>query len=264
MQNEGVWNDFPLTQFPNQNVMSTTFIRPDADRAYAVTSVVQLDMKALQLQTVAGLKEPGKTFNKFGIGRVPQSVLNTNTLVATFDGGFLYNDGQYGMIADGITYAPLKQNTATLVGYTDGTLKIVNYTGQDFGPNVAFVRQNCPILLENGNLSVLDDKNKALWGRTLSSGTYTWRSGIGITKEGNLIYIAGNNLTPATLAYALKTAGSVDAMQLDINPAWMSFDIYSRDAQGTYTATPLTKDFRNRGKQFLRGYNKDFFYLTKK
>lgn len=264
MDQEGVWHEFPLPQFPNQDVMATTFIRPDQERPYAVVTLAQLDMNNLRLGTVAGLKEPGTSLGHPGTGRVPDTIKHNDQLIAAFDGGFLYNDGQYGMVVGSTTYAPLKQNIATLIGYEDGTYKIVNYTGQDLGQHILFIRQNCPILIAHGELSVLTPQNKLLWGRTLTAETYTWRSGIGITKEGNLLYAAGNNLTPTTLAYALKSAGAVDAMQLDINPAWMSFNLFTPSAPGQYDSSPLTKDFRNRGKQFLHGYNKDFFYLYKK
>lgn len=262
---EGIWKKVILDQFPNQEPVATTFVRPDADRPYALVTIIQIDVKQLSLGIVAGLKEPGGSFGHPGLGKIPQDVIQTHRLIGAFDGGFLYNDGQYGMIADGTTYAPLKQNTATLIGRTDGSLNIINYTGQDLGKNIVFVRQNCPILINNGNLSVLDPKNKTEWGRTLTSETYTWRSGIGITSTGNIVYAGGNNLTPTTLAYALKTAGAIDAMQLDINPAWVSFNFFTQDPQtGTLTSIPFMKDAHDRSKQYIHGHSKDFFYLYKK
>ena len=53
-----------------------------------------------------------------------------------------------------------------------------------------------------------------------------WRSGIGITKGGRIIFVYGPGLIVQTLANLLKRAGAVEAMQLDINPEWMSFDYY--------------------------------------
>ncbi len=265
MPYEGVWKKVILDQFPNEEPVATTFIRPDADRPYALVTIIQMDIKKLSLGIVAGIKEPGESFGHPGTGRIPQDRIQHDNVIGAFDGGFLYNDGQYGMIADGITYAPLKQNIATLVARTNGELSIMNYTGQDLGNNIAFVRQNCPVLIENGNLSVTDPKNKAQWGRTLTSQTYTWRSGIGITSTGNLLYAGGNNLTPATLAYALKAAGAVNAMQLDINPAWVSFNFFTKNpATGILTSIPFMKDAHDRSKQYIHGHNKDFFYLYKK
>ncbi len=264
IKNEGVWFNKPLKIFPNTEVLAYTFVRPDATRPYAVVTLVQADMGKLYLGAVAGTKQPGGPVGNPGPGTIPDSIVKNGNLVAAFDGGFQYRDGQYGMIVGDKIYLPLKNNLGTLVGLNNGSLRIINYTGQDLGKNVSFIRQNCPILIENGNLSVIDPKNKALWGRTLTSDIYTWRSGVGITKEGNLIYAVGNNLTPTTLAYALKMGGAVDAIQLDINPFWVRFSIFDYQGSGNYSSTALMKGVYDGAKKFLGGYEKDFFFLYKK
>jgi hypothetical protein len=129
---------------------------------------------------------------------------------------------------------------------------------------VAFVRQNCPILIENGQMSVEDVKNKKLWGRTLTSGIYTWRTGMAITENGNLLFAVGNSLTPNTLAAALKMAGAKNAIQLDINPNWVRFNIFSPLGDGKYGSKTLTHELKDGSSQYLNGYNKDFFYVYKK
>lgn len=261
---EGIWHNKSLSLFPGKEVVAMSFVKPDVSRQYAVVSLLQIDTKSVALGAVAGVKQPGGSLGHSGPGVIPQDILRSGRLVAAFDGGFLYNDGNYGMIVGDTVYAPLKNDVGTLVAYKDGSLKIIDYTGKDLGSNVAFVRQNCPILLKGGKLSVLDPKNKLEWGRTLTSDIYTRRSGLGLTKEGNVLYAAGNNVTPLTLSYALQSAGAIDAIQLDINPAWVSFDFFNQAPDGTYTAIPFKKEYRNRSKQFLNGYNKDFFYLYQK
>ena len=119
------------------------------------------------------------------------------------------------------------------------------------------------MLVTNGQISVTDPRSKVLWGR-LAAGTvdiYTWRSGIGLTKEGNLLFAVGNNLTPDTLASALKSAGAVNGIQLDINPIWVRFNIFDPTGSGKYTSTTLIKDLQDGSKQYLGGYEKDFFYV---
>lgn len=264
LQNEGTWQINPLSVFPNDEVMAHTFVRPDPDRPYAIVSIVQMDMKKLSLGAVAGIKEPAGKVGHSGPGKVPKEIVQNNNLVAAFDGGFQYKDGAYGMIVGNTTYLPLQNNLGTVVGYTDGTIKIIDYTGQDFGKNVAFVRQNCPILLEDGQLGIENEKNKKLWGRTFTSDIYTWRTGIGITKQGNLLFAVGNSLTPTTLATALKMAGAENAIQLDINPNWVRFNIFNSLGNGQYDSQPLTKDLKNGTIAFLSGYAKDFFYVYKK
>ncbi len=266
LDGEGVWRDHPLSLFPGQEVMAYTFVRPDPDRSYASVTLVQMDMSVMQMGSVAGTKQPGGPVGKPGPGVIPKDILASGNLISAFDGGFQYKDGQYGMIVGSTTYLPLKNDLGTLVGYKDGSLKIVDYSGQSFGSDMLFIRQNCPMLIQDGNISVSDPKNKLLWGR-LAAGTvgiYTWRSGIGLTAKGNLIFAVGNNLTPDTLAAALKTAGAVNAIQLDINPIWVRFNIFEPAGGGKYTSTTLTKELTDGSKEYLNGYAKDFFYLYKK
>ena len=102
------------------------------------------------------------------------------------------------------------------------------------------------------------------WGLTTTNSMYTWRSGLGVTKDGDLIYAAGSSLVPETLAAALKAAGAVNAMQLDINPVWVRFVIFNSLSNGRYKYYSLTKDMVNGGAEYLSGYQKDFFYLMEK
>ena len=64
------------------------------------------------------------------------------------------------------------------------------------------------------------------WGATLGGGYYVWRSGIGITKDGRVVYVYGSALNAQDLGELLQRAGAVEGMQMDINPAWMKFDYY--------------------------------------
>jgi hypothetical protein len=261
---EGVWRDLPLSLFPGRVVLADTFVNPDPARPYAFVTLVKMDMSRLRLWSVAGTQEPGGKVGKPGTGVVPQSIQTQGTLVAAFDGGFQYRDGQYGMIVGSTTYLPLKNNLATLVGYSNGSLAIVKYEGQNLGSNVSFVRQNCPMLIENGVIETQNDANRTLWGRTITSSIYTWRSGIGITAKGNLIFAIGNSLVPSTLAAALASAGAVNAMQLDINPYWVRFNIFNNYSNGTYSHSTIMKGVVDGSYNYLNGYQKDFFYVTKK
>lgn len=264
LKNEGVWKLMTVGSFPGQGVMAHTFVRPDPDRPYAVVTIVQIDMKVMNLGIVAGTKEPGGKMGNPGPGKIPQDIVESNRLVAAFDGGFQYRDGEYGMIVGDKIYLPLKNDLGTVVGYQNGQLKIIDYTGQDLGKNVAFVRQNCPILIIDGRLGVEDPKNKKLWGRTMTTSIYTWRTGMGITDKGNLLFAVGNSLTPETLARALKMAGAQNAIQLDINPNWVRFNIFNTLGNGKYSSKPLTHDLKDGADAYLNGYAKDFFYLYKK
>jgi hypothetical protein len=101
--------------------------------------------------------------------------------------------------------------------------------GRDFkmSPNVKSVRQNLKLLVDNGKLSSnVDSAVSSSWGATLGGGLYVWRSGIGITADGDIIYVVGDALSARTLAEILQKAGCVRAMQLDINRWWVSYMWY--------------------------------------
>ncbi len=55
---------------------------------------------------------------------------------------------------------------------------------------------------------------------------YQWRSSVGVTADGALVYAAGPALSPTELADLLVRAGVVRGMELDINPSWPVFATY--------------------------------------
>ena len=90
---------------------------------------------------------------------------------------------------------------------------------------MSYARQNLPLIVDHGRPNP-ELGNSAVWGATIGDAVLVWRSGIGIDRHGNLIYAAGNDQTVASLAAALIRAGAVRAMELDINPYWVSFITY--------------------------------------
>lgn len=261
---EGVWIPLKQTLYPGQTVIASTFLRPDPKKPYAVVTIVKMDMHALSLGVEAGTYYPGGMRHVYGHGFVPLDIQKSNILLAVFNGGFQEKDGQYGMIVNNKTYVPLRKNLATLVLHKNGSVNFIDYTGQPFAKDVVGVRQNGPFLVRNGVITQFVEQGPDTWGRTTTNSMYTWRSGIGITKNGNLMYAVGNSLLPQTLAVALQKAGAVDAMQLDINPFWVRFIVYNSLGNGKYTYHPLLTNMQNGGYQYLHGYNKDFFYVYKK
>jgi hypothetical protein len=61
---------------------------------------------------------------------------------------------------------------------------------------------------------------------------YTWRSALGVGAAGNLVYAGGPGLDARSLAQVLIQAGAVKAMELDINPQWVSFSYYTGPGSG--------------------------------
>jgi hypothetical protein len=104
------------------------------------------------------------------------------------------------------------------------------------------------------------------WGYALNHVVDTWRSGIGVTADGALIYAYGP-MNALDLAHVLVQAGAVRAMTLDMNPAWTIFGVYKPDtANGE--ATPangmsLLPDTANGPASFFNpAYARDFVTLS--
>ncbi len=87
------------------------------------------------------------------------------------------------------------------------------------------MRQNLKLIIDHGKISPnLNQDIMTKFGATLGGGYYVWRSGLGITKDGRIVYVYGPALDVQDLAELLHRAGAVEGMQMDINPAWMKFD----------------------------------------
>lgn len=262
LSGEGMWMPMVQHLFSDQIVLAQTFIRPDVTHPYAIVSLVQMDMKKLGLATIAGTYYPGGALNR-GTGMVPLDIQKANRLLAAFNGGFQQRDGEYGMIVGNKTYLPLRKDIPVLLMYQDGSVTLTDYTGQTLPGSPSAIRQNGPYLIHNSIITPYVEEGIDTWGRTITNTMYTWRSGLGISADGNLIYAAGNSLLPRTLAMALLKAGAVNAIQLDINPPWVKFFVYNQLANGQYTATALDPSMIG-WQQYLKGNSKDFFYVYKK
>jgi hypothetical protein len=94
-------------------------------------------------------------------------------------------------------------------------------------PDVVSVRQNLNLLVDGGHVvPAAYSGSPAVWGRTLHGADYVWRSGIGITANGALVYVGGPGLNLVDLGNLLVDAGAVRAMELDINTDWVNFNTY--------------------------------------
>src|SRR5262249_7220887 len=130
---------------------------------------------------------------------------------------------------------PMQAGNATLIGYRDGRIAIVRWSGgPDVGPDVAWARQSLAPIVWNGQLNpqLNDDPNSPQWGYTPGGVTPVWRSGVGIDRRGNLIYVAADGQTVITIAEILQHAGAVRAMEFDINPEWHTLITYIHGAHG--------------------------------
>ncbi len=197
-----------------------------ADNIYTsqITSAVWVDTKLLKLELVPGSTEPGGSWSH------PPYVTNSELpyLVAAFNGGFRFQDAKGGIYLEGKVGVPLVQGAASFVIYNNGRVAIGAWGSQvSMTPQVVSVLQNVVLLVNHGQLAPSATyTDNAIWGYTLGGGYVVPRSGIGVTADGALVYVAGPALTAKSLAESLQRAGAVEAMTLDINPEWVTFNFY--------------------------------------
>jgi hypothetical protein len=232
---EGVWR--VLEYVHGEPAMFATFLRPDSVHTSYVAGIVSMDQRLVRFQLHPGAEDPGPG----NWGAPPWIPPGSRTgLVATFNGGFKLDTAEGGFYLNGITRGTLTDGVASLVYYRNGSITVgVWGRGVRMTPNVVGVRQNLKVIVDHGRIPADVNQNVlSSWGATLGGGYYVWRSGIGITKDGRIIYVYGPALDVQTLAGLLQRAGAVEALQLDINPFWMSF-MYYRSHGHPSDPTPL-------------------------
>jgi hypothetical protein len=186
-----------------------------------------------------------------------------DNLIAAFNSGFRMQDANGGYYAYGRMAVPLRNGAASFIIYKNGLPNIeVWHNGQNVPSSIAVVRQNLIPLIENGKVNPLvNSTNFQIWGATVGNQLLVWRSGVGITANGALIYVAGPGLSVASLAHLMHRAGAVTAMELDINTDWTNF-FYFNHQLGT-PATPsngyrLVYDMIRPPQRYFEGTARDF------
>jgi hypothetical protein len=105
----------------------------------------------------------------------------------------------------------------------------------------------------------VDANIEGSWGATLGGGYYVWRSGIGITRGGQIVFAYGAALDVRELAEVLRRAGAVTAMELDINPAWTNYMYYlPRSHPGNPTPVNLLPDQQEPADRYYYVNSRDF------
>lgn len=136
------------------------FIRPDPSHLYAIVTLLQFDARFFRLHMVAGTTEPGGPRGYYGSGIIPTTDQKGNALLAAFNGGFKYADGQYGLKTNGVVYVPPQPNAATIAITKSGQI-LPGAWGVDSRLNsnntdlIAW-RQNASLLINNGTINPLE------------------------------------------------------------------------------------------------------------
>ncbi len=256
---EGIWKPSgpPLKGGPP--VLVTTF-RTETDYPQIVAYVAWFDHTRTATAYYPGRYEPPHA-NLRGPTEVPFG--QRYRLLATFNSGFIYSDGLNGDALDGVTNEPLTKGLATVVAYKSGAVNIVSWNGGTSpGRNVAFARQSLPLIIDHGKLNPKLSLGTE-WGYTLGNAVRVWRTGLGIDKRGNLIYVAADYQTVITLAQILKRAGAVRAMELDINPEWYTLITY-RHSHGQLVPTEVAPNYQQPPTRYLVPDDRDFFAIYRR
>jgi hypothetical protein len=261
---EGSWSaaGLPRTS-PEDVLMAKTFIRPDPARPYAVAGILLLDRRRVRLHMTGGTEDPGGDRGVRGPGTIPQSL--RKDLLAAWNGGFRGPHGGYGMYADGRAYRPLRNGFASLAVYTDGSMRMGEW-GRDlaWSDDIVAVRQNAVLLVDGCEVSRRTNEGNNTWGyvEVNSAEFITWRSAVGLTRDGDLLVAAGNSLSAATLARALWAAGACTAMQLDINSPYVLTSLFHPQADGSLKATRFMESMPDNPARFFSTQARDFMFVT--
>ncbi len=215
--------------------------------------VAWINHTTTRLALYPGLSDPNLATPR-GPGEVPND--QRWRLLATFNGGFKSSANAGGFLVNGHVDDPLQVGVGTLVEYRDGTLAILDWQGRTNPSTLVLARQNLPPLVWDGkpNKKVNDS---SLWGATLGGGTAVWRTAVGLTARGDLVYAAADGQTPASMATLLIKIGAVRALELDINPEWPSFIAY--DARGGAKPDKIVPNPQEPTNRYLAPDSRDFF-----
>lgn len=236
-----------------------------ADDVYTsqITSAVWIDPKLLRVRLVPGAQEPG------GEWPMPHDIEGAGLpkIAAAFNGGFRFQDARGGFYLNGREAVPLVDGAASIVIHDDGKVEIGAWGREvKMSPSVEGVLQNLTLMVDGGKLDErINHNDTAFWGSTLGGNIAVARSGVGITADGALIYVAGPSLTAKSLAESLQRAGAVRAMTLDINPEWVTFLFYSHpdtSNPSVVKGAKLYPEIQRSEDRYLSSESRDFFTIS--
>ncbi len=256
---EGVWQPTGRS-VAGRPALWITYVRPDAVHTSLLAGVAYFDMTRLTATLHAGTDVPGGGPWVHGPRVAPTDYARA---IAAFNSGFRLDNSRGGYFAEGHTVKPLVAGHASLVLRSDGHVDVGVWGRDDtMGSTVTAVRQNLDLIVDHGALVPgLADANNGLWGGTVGNKVYVWRSGVGVDTHGDLVYAAGPGLNVETLAELLRRAGSVRAMELDINTWWTSFTTFTpgiAGRSGTPQAANLLSSMVRSPARYLSDGTRDF------
>ncbi len=254
---EGVWK--VAVSVHGTPAVFKTYVRQSRTYSSYYAAIVSMDQRLLFSSLRPGTEDPG-----YGNWGAPMDIAAGHRLglIATFNSGFRIASSGGGFYLNGHYAGALVKGEASEVYYRTGRLAVGTWGrgALHMGPGIAAVRQNLKLIVINAHVPGSVDQNvTTTWGATLGGGYNVWRSGVGVTKDGRLVYVYGPALDVRTLANLLQRAGCVTAMELDINPDWMSFMYYlAKNHPGNPTPVALLKSQIQPPDRYYFTSNRDF------
>jgi hypothetical protein len=261
---EGVWHVVGRTTANGVPGVYEAFVRPDAVHTSYVVGVAWMDPTVLTAQLYSGSYIPGGGPYRY---TAPINAIASKTIVAAFNAGFRVQDANGGYYTDGRLVKKLRNGAASIVIFKDGTMSLGMW-GRDFtmSNQIASVRQNLDLIVDHGKaVPGLAAQNTKKWGITLGGTFNVWRSGLGVTKNGALVYVGGPALSISDLANVLVRAGAIRAMQLDINTGWVQYSTFSGPIGTSLNGsngTSLLSSMESPSRYFTTWWNRDFFTMS--
>jgi hypothetical protein len=223
---EGVWHVAGRTTANGIPTMYEAFVRPDKVHTSYVVGVVWMDTNLLTAQLFSGSMIPGG--GRFWHS-APISAKRSKTLVAAFNSGFLMQNADGGYFTDDKTYKKLRRGAASVVIFKNGRMTVGKW-GRDvvMTNQIASVRQNLDLIVDNSKeVRGLRNPRSTKWGTVINPNDDVWRSGLGITPTGALVYVGGPGMSLSDLADVMLRAGVEEGMELDYGLDWVQLSTYT-------------------------------------
>ena len=268
---EGTWKPAGRLTANGLPGVYETFIRPDAVHTSYTVGVAWMDTKILSGQLYSGSQIPGG--GPYPL-TAPIKATASTTLVAAFNAGFRMQDADGGYYTNHKMVLPLRTGAASVVIYANGDMTVGAW-GTDVsmspekgtGSPVVSVRQNLDLIVDQGKaVPGLNLQNDARWGKALGDTFNVFRSGLGITRDGALVYVGGPGMSIADVADTLVRAGAVRGMELDMNTDWVQYSTYSGAIGQVLTGANgnnlIPTMIGNPGRFFASWWVRDFFVMS--
>jgi hypothetical protein len=238
---EGIWHRTGPSVDGGPPVLVTTY-RASTEYPSIIAYVLWIDHTRTDIAYYPGRYEPPSAVER---GPMMVPVDQRHRLLATFNGAFTHVDTDNGSAVNGHTNEPLTDGNATLVGYRNGSVNIVRWTGGPNAPaNVAWARQSLTPILWDGKL------------------TFTPRTAVGVDAHGNVMFVVASEATVVSLAQILQHIGAVRGMEFDINPEWHTMITYShKNGLGPTMVEPQSQQSPDR---YLTPDDRDFMAVFSK